>query len=138
MVTVVCLGSSAVLMGLSFVEGDWGWGVGLHFFNLPYLSEGHLVERWWTIFATAFHMTYLGFAIVAVYRRFGRMGLFILFPVVFVAGSVLGFFCTYFGWWADIFNWLSGYSAAQLASWLFVGAVIYVLLSFFMVRKATV
>ncbi|MFF2450528.1 hypothetical protein ACFVSW_26135 [Neobacillus sp. NPDC058068] len=138
MVTVVCLGISVVLSALSFVEGDWGWGVGLHFFNLPYLSDGSLVEQWWTLFATAFHMTFLGFFIIAIFRRFGRTGLFVLFPVIFVAGSVLGFLCTYFGWWTDIFNWLSGHSAAQLASWLFVGAVIYVLLSFFMIRKATV
>ncbi|WP_045515797.1 hypothetical protein [Neobacillus niacini] len=138
MVTVVCLGISVVLLALSVVEGDWGWGVGLHFFNLPYLSDGSLAERWWTLFATAFHMTFLGFAIVAVYRRFGRMGMFVLFPIILVAGSVLSFLCTYFGWWTDIFNWLSGHSAAQLASLLFVGAVIFVLLSFFMIRKATV
>jgi hypothetical protein len=138
MVTVVCLGISVVLLGLSFVEGDWGWGVGLHFFNLPYLSDGSLVEQWWTLFATAFHISFLGFSIVAVYRRFGRMGLFVLFPIIFVAGSVLGFLCTYFGWWTDVFNWISAHSAAQLASWLFVGAVIYVLLSFLMIRKATV
>ncbi|WP_066304234.1 hypothetical protein [Bacillus sp. FJAT-29814] len=138
MTTVVCLGISVVLLALSVVEGDWAWGVGLHFFNLPYLSDGSLVERWWTLFATAFHLTFLGFVIVAVYRRFGRMGLFVMFPVIFLGGSVLGFLCTYFGWWTDIFNWLSGHSAAQLASWLFVGAVINVFLSFIMIRKATV
>lgn len=138
MIIVVCLGSSVVLLALSFLEGDWAWGVGLHFFKLPYLSDGSLAEQWWTLFATAFHMSFLGFGIVAVYRRFGRMGLFIMFPVIFVGGSVLALLCTYFGWWADIFNWLSGHSAALLASWLFVGAVIYALLSFFMIRKATV
>ncbi|WP_312473129.1 hypothetical protein [Neobacillus sp.] len=138
MVAIVCLGNSVVLSALSFVEGDWGWGVGLHFFNLPYLSDGSLAERWWTLFATAFHITFLGFFNTAIFRRFGRTGLFVLFPVILIAGSVIGFLCTYFGWWTDIVNWLSGHSAAQLASWLFVVAVIYVLLSFLMIRKATV
>ncbi|MFD3450098.1 hypothetical protein ACFDTO_36590 [Microbacteriaceae bacterium 4G12] len=138
MVTIVSLSISVVLLALSFVEGDWGWGIGLHFFNLPYLSDGSLAERWWTLFATAFHTTLLGFSIMAVYRRFGRLGLFVLFPIIFLAGSVLVFLCTYFGWWTDIFNWLTGYSAAQLASWLFIVAVIYVLLSFLMIRKSTV
>ncbi len=138
MITVVCSGISAVLLALSLLENNWNWGVGLHFFNLPYLSDGSLVAQWWTLFATAFHMAFLGFVISAVYRRFGRMGMFVLFPIIIVAGSVLSFLCTYYNWWIDIFNWLSGHSAAQLASWLFVGAVIYVLLSFFMIRKATV
>jgi len=138
MVAVVCLGISVVLSMLSFVEGDWAWGVGLHFFNLPYLSDGSLVEQSWTLFATAFHMTFLGFIIIAIFRRFGRTGLFVFFPVILLAGSVIGFLCTYFGWWTDIINWLTVHSAAQLGSWLFVVAVIYVLLSFLMIRKSTV
>ncbi|CRK83046.1 hypothetical protein [Neobacillus massiliamazoniensis] len=137
-VAVVCLGSTGVLSALSFLEGAGGWGIGMHFFNLPYLSNGSLVERWWTLFATAFHMTFLGFFIVAIYRRFGRTGQFAFFTVIFLGGSVLGFLCTYYGWWTNIFHWLTGNSAAQLASWLFVVAVIYVLLSFLMIRKATV
>ena len=38
MVTVVSLGISVVLLALSFVESDWGWGVGLAFFQ-PALFE---------------------------------------------------------------------------------------------------
>jgi len=138
MVAAVCLGISVVLSTLSFVEGDWGWGVELHFFNLPYLSDGSLAEQSWTLFATAFHMTFFGFFIIAIFRRFGRTGLFVFFPVILLAGSVIGFLCTYFGWWTDIINWLTVHSAAQLGSWLFVVAVIYVLLSFLMIRKSTV
>lgn len=137
MFTFACLGISFVLLVLSLVEGDWAWGVGLHFFNLPYLNDGSLVEQWWTLFATAFHLTFFGFVISAIYKRFGRMGLFILFPVIFIAGSIFGLLSTYYGWWMDIFNWVREHSAAQLASWLFVVAIIYMLLSFFLIRKAT-
>ncbi|MGD8190819.1 hypothetical protein ACQCN2_12635 [Brevibacillus ginsengisoli] len=138
MVVAVCLGISVVLLAFSLVEGNGGWGIGLHFFNLPYLSDGSLSDRWWTLFATALHMTFLGFFFNAIFRRFGRAGLSVLFSVILLAGSVLGFLCTYYGWWMDFFNWLTGHSAAQLASWLFGVTVIYVLLSFLMIRKATV
>lgn len=130
---------ATILLLLSVVEGDIlkGWGVNVHFFNLPYLNAGSLADRWWALFGTAMHLVFLGFFISSIYRRFGRMGMFILFPVLILLTSVLGFLCTYFGWWMDIFAWIGRHTAAELATWLFVTAVIYAILSFLMVRKAT-
>lgn len=130
---------ATVLLLLSIVENDIlkGWGVNVHFFYLPYLSDGSLAEQWWTLFGTAMHLAFSGFFISSIYRRFGRMGMFILFPVLILLTSVLGFLCTYYGWWMDIFVWFGRHTAAELATWLFVAAVFYALLSFMMIRKAT-
>jgi len=111
--------------------------VNFHYFHLPYINDGNLFEQWWTYFATAVNFTTTGFVITMIYRRFGRMGMFIFFPIILAVGSIFSYLCTYYGWWNTIWTSLSSQSAAQLAIWLFSLAVIYSLLTFLMIRKTT-
>ena len=138
MITLVSAATGAVLMLLSFVEGESGWGIGLHYFNLPFVSDGSVPEQWWVYFACMMHMFYLGFVISGVYRRFGRTGMLVLFAAVFVVISFLALLCTYYGWWKPVFFWLAGHTAAELATWLFAGSVVYALISYGMLRKTAV
>lgn len=136
---IVSAGSSIVLLLLSFVEQWTGaWGVKLHFFHLPYLNEGSVIEQLLIYFILMLNMIFLGLCISSVFRRFGGSGLIILFAIVFVLGSIGSFLCTYYGWWLDIFYWLSDHTAFTLSMWTVPLIVIYILVSFLFLRRATV
>lgn len=111
--------------------------VNFNYFHLPYINDGNLYEQWWTYFATAANFTTTGFVISMIYRRFGRMGMFIFFPVILAITTIFSYLCTYFGWWSSIWIGLSSQSAAQLATWLFSLAIIYSILTFLMIRRTT-
>lgn len=123
-------------LGESYVTGQLH--VNFHFFHLPYVNDGSLLEQWWTYFATLVNLAVTGFAVAMVYQRFGRMGMFIFFPITLAVGSISVYLVTYFSWWNTIFTWLSSHSAAYLATGLFSLAVIFSLLTFLMIRKTTV
>ncbi|WP_268626832.1 hypothetical protein [Paenibacillus alvei] len=109
-----------------------------HFFTLPYITDGSLLEQWWVYFATAAHLSTLGFMFAMFFRRFGRTGMFILFPVTLAISSIFSYLCTYYSWWGNIFLWFGSHSAAQLASYFFALAVIHSLLTFIMIRRTTI
>ncbi|WMT40698.1 hypothetical protein RE628_26800 [Paenibacillus sp. D2_2] len=119
----------------SYITGQFH--VNFHYFHLPYINDGSLFEQWWFYFSTAINLTTTGFAIAMIHRRYGRMGMFIFFPIILVFSLIFSYLCTYFGWWNTIWIWLSSHSAAQLATGLFSLAVIYSLFAFLMIRKTT-
>jgi hypothetical protein len=84
------------------------------------------------------HMYFLGFAIASVYQRFGRTGMYVFFIAAFLLVSVCTYAFTYFNWWGDIFRSLSQYSAFELASWMVLAIAAYALVSYELLRKATV
>ncbi|MFM1653306.1 hypothetical protein ACI7RC_14535 [Brevibacillus sp. B_LB10_24] len=118
------------------LTGDWG--VNLHFFHLPYLNDGSAIQQLGVYFILMLHMYFLGFAISSIHRRFGRYGMFAFFIAVILVLSVVGYMCTYYHWWGDIFGWLVHHSAAQIALWMVPLILVYMLVSYLMLRKATV
>lgn len=131
---------SALLLLLGFVETDWtsGWGVDLHFFKLPYLHDGSIAAQFWVGFALFVHMFFFGFVISSVHRRFGKTGLWILTIVLLVLVSVVSYFATYYGWWMPVLLWLGAHTAVQLAWWLLAITVAFALISYALLRRATV
>ncbi|TMV46618.1 hypothetical protein FE783_25240 [Paenibacillus mesophilus] len=132
--------SAIALFLFAFVESNLtnGWGVDVHFFHLPYLNDGSAAAQIWIFFSILLNMYFLGFLISSVYRRFGKAGMWvgsIVSILLFSAGTLV---CTYYGWWGGIFGWLIGYTAFELALWMFAGAVLYALISYLLLRKATV
>jgi len=140
MAVVTSAGFSLLLFLLSIVETQFtpGWGVQLHYFHLPYLNDGTVLEQLWIYFMIMLHMFYWGFVISSIFRRFGRSGLFIFAAVMFILYSVAGLLMTYYQWWVDLFNWLASHTAFELALWSMPLTVLYALLSFWMLRKSTV
>ncbi|MBU5213782.1 hypothetical protein P9D39_12300 [Heyndrickxia oleronia] len=132
-------GIAIVLLILNNIE-QWsgGWGVNLHFFHLPYLNDGLQIEQISISFIVMLHMCYLGFVISSVFQRFGRSGLLIFLGVLFVLSSILAFLCTYYEWWMDIFYWIAKHTAFELALWMIPLVIIYMVVSYWLLRKATV
>jgi hypothetical protein len=131
--------SAILLFLLSFLENQTNsWGVSLHFFHLPYLNDGGVVEQIWVNFVLLMFMYFLGFVLASVYRRVGPKGLLVLSIVTLLLLSVSAILFTYFEWWIPIFTWVSQYTAFELACWMTPVVVIFITLSFLLLRKATV
>ncbi len=115
-----------------------GWGSELHFFNLPYLNDGSLLEQFWVFFATLLHLYFLGAVIAGVYVRYSGRGVYILMTILLLISTICTFFATRLGWWIDIFHWLKTHTAFELASWMGLIAVFYALITYLLLRRATV
>jgi hypothetical protein len=139
--TVMAIAVSAVtavlLLLFSLLEGvTGGWGVELHYFHLPYLNDGSLIEQLWISFVVMANMYFLGFVIGSIYRRFGRAGTLLFFLIVFLLMSIFSLVWTYLRWWGALFAWFSQFSAFELALGLLPLTVFYLLVSYLLLRRA--
>lgn len=128
-----------VLSLLSLTESNLtnNWGVGLHFFHLPYWSSSSLIGQFWTYFIVMVFVFMLGFAPASLFRRFGVVGLYAFFGVIGVFATAVTILATYRQWWGDIFTWLSQWSAVQFAWWLVPVTLIGALASYALLRRAS-
>ncbi len=158
----------AVLLGLlSLIEGALikNWGVGLHFFHLPFFSDGSplrqfcwsyyhdmscaqsdptyfrggsSLQQFWAYFVLLLFMYLLGLLLGSIYQRFGRTGGYFVFGITFLLISIFLLVSTYWHWWGAIFGWFAQQTAAALGLWLVPLIVFFALASYAMLRKATV
>jgi len=119
---------------LEIVTG--GWGVELHYFHLPYLNDGSLIEQLCIYFVVIANMYFLGFVIGSIYRRFGRAGTLIFLLIVFLLMSIFSFVWTYLRWWGAFFHWFSQFTAFELALLLLPLTAFYLLVSYLLLRRA--
>lgn len=139
MITLISGFTSILLLIFAAIENATsGWGSGLHFFTLPYLNDGNLIEQFIIYFTLLIHMFMMGFSIASIHRRFGRNGMYIFFTASFLVSTVLGFLLTYNSWWLDIFEWLGAKTAFELALWMALPIVVYMLVSYGLLRKSSV
>jgi hypothetical protein len=167
MAVAVCAAWAILLGLLSLIEANVipNWGVNLHFFHLPffsdgsplrqfcwsyyhdrycaqsdpnYLSGGSPLGQFWVYFALLLFLYLLGLLIGSIYQHFGRTGEFILFGIAFLLLSVFVLVSTYWHWWGAIFGWLAQQSAATLGLWLVPLMACFALVSYVLLRKATV
>lgn len=140
MMIVVSAIIAVPLVFCAFVENSLtgGWGLGLHFFHLPYLNDGSLIEQCWIDFVGLMSLSVLGFAIGCVYLRFSGKGMWILFISLFLLILVCTLLLTYYGRWLDFFHWLGNHSAFEYASGIVPLIVVTLFLSYILLRKATV
>ncbi|HLY30631.1 MAG TPA: hypothetical protein VKQ36_06360 [Ktedonobacterales bacterium] len=157
-----------ILLGLlSLIEANLVhyWGVGLHFFHLPVFSDGspfrqfcwsyyqdtacmrsdpnyynnHApLQQFWVYFALLLFLFLLGLLLGSIYQRFGRIGEYAFFGVVFLLLSVFILVSAIWNWWDAIFGWFDGQSAATLGVWLLPPMALFALASYALLRKATV
>lgn len=136
---LISLGTAILLLLLSLLEGwSGGWGVGLHFFRMPYWGDGTVLGQVARNFVLLLHLFFLGFVISSVQRRYGWFGMIVLSGVVLAVVSVLVVLTSYYQWWGDLFQWVAGKSASEWAGWLFALMIVYALASYSMLRKAAV
>jgi hypothetical protein len=130
---------SLLLLIFSLVETQTNaWSSDLHFFRLPYLSDGGAGIQFWINFNLFMFVFLSGFLINCLYRRLGRIGLLFFFLAVSVVFTVGGYVFTSYNVWPSIFDWLKEQSAFDLSLWMFPVNVIIALISYILLRKATV
>lgn len=140
MVLATSLVTALILLLLSLIENNVtaNWGVNVHFFHLPYINDGSLIEQFWVYFVPLVNLYFLGFAIGSVYRRFGSTGIWIFVGVAFLLVSTFVLLATYLLWWGTLIAWLSQYTAFEIACWLVPLTLVYMLISYALLRKATI
>ncbi|WP_256760760.1 hypothetical protein [Cohnella sp. WQ 127256] len=138
-ITVISALSAIVICLLGYIERKTDyWGVKLHFFNIEYLTDGPVLERLWILFVLMIHLFFLGFTISCIHRRFGRNGLFFFFIVLAIAFTISVYLITSYHKWNAIFDWFGDISVIELSSGLFICTLIYVGVSYLLLRRATV
>ena len=158
----------AILLGLlSLIEANVikNWVVGVHYFHLPFFSDGAPLRQFcwsyyhdtacahadpnyvhggaplaqfWVSFVLLLFMYLLGVLLGSIYQRFGRTGEYILAGIVFLLFSVFLLMSAYWSWWSAIFGWLGQQTAAGSFTWLVPLMVFFALASYALLRKATV
>ncbi|PUA38621.1 hypothetical protein C8Z91_13535 [Paenibacillus elgii] len=136
---LISLSTSILILLFSLLEGwSGGWGVGLHFFRMPYWGDGTAIGQVTRNFVLLLHLFFLGFAISSVQRRYGWFGMIVFSGVISVVVTVLVISLNYYQWWGNLFQWIAGITVSEWAGWLFALIVVYALASYAMLRKATV
>ncbi|MGE8203685.1 hypothetical protein ACQKP0_03910 [Heyndrickxia sp. NPDC080065] len=135
---VVSAVSAVVISVFSLLENlTSGWGHDLHFFSLLNAFNDNVFWQLWIFFILLSHMFLCGFIISSLYRRFGRNGMYLFFTILVLLFTVLSFACTYFQWWIPIFKWVS-HNPNLLSLGIILVSVVYTLLSYLFLRRATV
>jgi hypothetical protein len=161
----VCAAWAGALTLLSLVEAKVikNWGVGLHYFHLPFFSGatplrefcwtsdavcaqadppyvrgGAPLEQLWFTYIFLLFLFMLGQLLGSVYHRFGRVGIYGALGVTLLLLSLFAVASSLWSWWGAIFGWLGQQTAAGLAWWLLPLAGLFALASYALLRKATV
>jgi hypothetical protein len=139
MIILTSVGSAGLLFLLGLTE-VWtnAWGSDLHFFNVPYLSDGPLINQFTVPLVILLFMHYSGVVISAVHKRTGRNGMFIASGILLLVFTVLGFLATYLNWYPAIFDWMIEQTAVDYTLWMLPLIVIFALVSYLLLRKATI
>jgi hypothetical protein len=125
---------------LSLIESHVivGWGVGMHFFNVPYLSDGIFLNQLWTYFSFMSHLYFAAFFMSSIHRRFGIRALLLIYVAVLLFASTLTYVWTRYNLWGDVLSWLAHQTASGFSLWIFPITLCYILASFFLLQKAEV
>ncbi|QBD76860.1 hypothetical protein EPA93_12940 [Ktedonosporobacter rubrisoli] len=125
---------------LSFIESGLtgGWGLNMHFFHLPYMSDGTLLAQFWSYFAILESLSFLGLTGACMAQHFGQIGMYAFFIFLFVACSAGALGLTYLHNWSNFFAWFAQHSLSALALWLIPFILVCVLLSYALLRRAVV
>jgi hypothetical protein len=130
---------AAFLFLMSIAEGNWTnyWGVKLHFFELPFWSDGPIMNRLWIPFSLLLNMFAFGFLIGTYYRRFNKTGLLIGALVLLVASSILGIVFRLTGFSTNIFNWLQDQTMASLTLCTLPITLLFAAVAYGLLRRCT-
>ncbi|WIV19110.1 hypothetical protein QPK24_22805 [Paenibacillus polygoni] len=114
-----------------------GWGTGLHFFDVPFLSSLSFLHLALLNFVVISHLFLFGFVMSSIARRFGKLvliSLILLIVIVLGAASVL---VTYWELWDEIGKWVMTYQT-DIIWFLAPLTLLYAFLSYVWLRKSTI
>jgi len=138
MIGGVSLANAILLWLMGMIErATDGWGVDLHFFHLPYMSDGSAIEQIWFQLSVMLCCFFMGFITPCIYRRFGRLGLFAAAIALIAAVTIGSFLISYYQKWMVIWDALVKLSATEIAGWAAVLTLVLALLSYLLLRRST-
>ncbi|MEC0093523.1 hypothetical protein [Paenibacillus macquariensis] len=114
------------------------WGGNLHFFTIPYLNDGTVFEQFCIYFILMMNFYYVGLVISSVHRRYGNIGLLVLFICCTLLLGIGGFAFYYYQWWITLIRWLNDISAFHISLWMIPFGLCCAMLSYLLLRKSTV
>lgn len=124
---------------LAFIENTtYGWGDRFHFFHFPYLNDGSFLQQILLFFMIFTHLFFLGFIISSFARRYGGRGMLISSLAFLLVSSIVIILIHRFEAWGSIFQWFASQTALQLGFWLVPISLLYLIVSYFLLRKATI
>ena len=140
MAAAVSAAFAILLMLFSLIEINLipHWGLGLHFFHPPYFSDGSPLQQFWVYFVVMLFMYLLGFVPGTIYYRFGRAGMYVFFALAFLLLSFFLLASSYWSWWGNIFGWFVQQGAFGVTWWMLPLMGCFALVSYALLRKATV
>lgn len=135
--------NSMLIAGLIFLlaileKHTNGWGTKLHFFHLPYVNDGTLLEQFILYMILLLSLFFLGFLISSFARRFGGKGMFIVSLAFLLIGSISIILINQYEVWGSIFSWFTSHTAVQIAYWLVPFTILYLLGSYSLLRRAVI
>ncbi|OAB39525.1 hypothetical protein [Paenibacillus glacialis] len=139
MITLVSAIMACLLCIASLIERLTNhWGGFLHFFNIPYLNDGTLVEQLCIYFIIMMFMYFVGLSISSVHRRYGGLGMLILVVLVALLFGTGGFSFYQYQWVDTLIRWLNHVSAFDIALWMIPLTICCAILSYLLLRKSTI
>jgi hypothetical protein len=140
LVVVLSVATALLTVLLAFVQSHviHGGDGRLPFFSLSSVKNSSPGEHLWIYFVTQIHMYFLGFAIGSIYQRVGKAGMWAFFVFAFLLVSLSIFLSTSLHWGIASFSWLSQPITFEFALWLALLSVCYMLVSYVLLRKATI
>lgn len=131
--------TSILLLLLSGIE-NWtdAWGNRMHFFHMPYLNDGLLLEQLAVYVIVLFTFALAGFMIGSIYLRYRGIVTFLFLAGFFILLSGVVVTVTALEWWGQVIDWIVGKTAFELSLWCIPVAFIMALWSYTLIRKSTV
>ncbi|MGN7457785.1 hypothetical protein ACTHPH_23475 [Paenibacillus pasadenensis] len=129
----------ALLTVATSIEQAIGGWFGMHFFVIPYTTDGPFWQTFAVYFTALLFAGYGGFVSGSLSRRYGKRGNFLLYGGAFILGGAFTTIASLRGWWVPIFDWISGLqiSLQGVCLLLLALAVLFATLSWLMLRRSS-
>jgi hypothetical protein len=136
---VVSAAWACVVTVLNLLEGaSGGWGIGLHFFRVPWILPG----AWYQVLLTSFVVLTVSFLTGMwaglIYRRWGLPGMLIAIGSVVLVGLALVLIASWQQAWLAIGRYLGGIDPYTVTGLLAAVAALLTLGGFATIRRAAV
>lgn len=135
----ISLLSGIVLWLMGFIEQSTNsWGSDLHFFHLPYISDGSAAEQIAFQASMVLFFLLLGFLPAAVHRRIGMSGMLLTFVGLSLLLTIAGYTLDALGYWPDIWAFLAKLQAIDIAGILLALSAVFAAVGYLLIRRAAI
>jgi hypothetical protein len=114
-VAAEAIGFGTLLLLLNLIErATGGWGLGLHFFALDFLTVDDPLLQWLVLVVPFLAFAALGVFTGVVFKRWGQAGAYVMSIAFAVAVTGAALLFTWQGWWSAVGTWFAGQSTPAL------------------------